>query len=72
MNLLSSVASNIVSIDLKNLVTKPEVENICFNSYVQLLKTYLSPPRAAGDPLATRHTNTPLLTDFTFNPILFF
>ena len=28
MNLLSSVASNIVSIDLKNLVTKPEVENI--------------------------------------------
>ena len=40
MNLLSSVASNIVSIDLKNLVTKPEVENICFNSYVQLIKKH--------------------------------
>ena len=40
MNLLSSVASNIVSIDLKNLVTKPEVENTYFNSYVQLIKKH--------------------------------
>ena len=32
--------------------------------------TDLNPPRAAGESLATRQTNTPLLTAFTLSPIL--
>ena len=77
VNLVGGEAGHVVSVDLQNLVSKPGHDvmlcfEICKLNIIcsQPRFIYLSPPKAAGESLATRQTKTPLLTAFTFSPIL--
>ena len=80
VNLVGGEAGHVVSVDLQNLVSKPGQDvmlcyEICILNVIICSQSrqgflYLSPPKAAGESLATRQTKTPLLTAFTFSPIL--